>query len=328
MNTRNFNNNGNDDAFRYVAKRTLQAAFCLEHDDMKDEDPIAIHPFSVDVMSYLESREKQYAITDYTTGQHESIADHRVRAILMDWTNEVQGALRLGTDTLFLSMKLVDVFLSRTRNFSRDNLSCLAISSILLAAKYEETFGPTIDDLSYLGDVNREDILKMELKLFEALDYDLGVPIAPRYMSRWMKMAQLNENQTRLAEYLLEITHLYLPLAASSASKLSAAIVWLTMRMTDPTATWIPFLERNTGMSVAEVTTFADIINHSIRVMRRKWANLNSIEKKYLPEQDKRIQEVDNKKVFVRKGVIAIPLLPDNYNELVHLPVPEFATTE
>lgn len=63
----------------------------------------------------------------------------KMRSILVDWLIEVHGRFELMPETLYLTINILDRYLS-LKTVSRRELQLVGISSILLACKYEESY--------------------------------------------------------------------------------------------------------------------------------------------------------------------------------------------
>ena len=57
--------------------------------------------------------------------------------MLVDWMVGVQESFELNHETLYLAVKLVDLYLDRTTDFAKDNLQLLAGTSVFIAAKFD-----------------------------------------------------------------------------------------------------------------------------------------------------------------------------------------------
>lgn len=71
-----------------------------------------------------------------------------MRALLVDWMVEVQESFELNHETLYLAVKLVDLFLTKSsrvntqeRNqITKEELQLLGASSLFIAAKFDVSF--------------------------------------------------------------------------------------------------------------------------------------------------------------------------------------------
>ncbi|KAH1244478.1 putative cyclin-A3-1 [Glycine max] len=74
-----------------------------------------------------------------------------MRTILVDWLVEVAEEYKLLSDTLHLSVSYIDRFLS-VNPVSKSRLQLLGVSSMLIAAKYEEVDPPRVDPFCNITD--------------------------------------------------------------------------------------------------------------------------------------------------------------------------------
>jgi cyclin A len=74
-----------------------------------------------------------------------------MRAILVDWLVEVAMEYRLCSDTLHLTVALLDRFLSVAR-IGRDQLQLAGIACMWAAAKYEEIYAPSAREFCFITD--------------------------------------------------------------------------------------------------------------------------------------------------------------------------------
>ena len=95
------------------------------------------------------------------------------RTILVDWLINVHLYFKLSDECLYLSIKLIDIFLARTTNFSKNKLQLLGICSLQITSKYIEQIHPSINDLSDLCDkcYEKKEIIQFEKQLLQINDY-------------------------------------------------------------------------------------------------------------------------------------------------------------
>lgn len=80
-------------------------------------------------------------VHDYMASQPDINA--KMRSILVDWLIEVHRKFELMPETLYLTLNIVDRFLSM-KAVSRKELQLVGISSMLIASKYEEIWAPEV----------------------------------------------------------------------------------------------------------------------------------------------------------------------------------------
>lgn len=95
---------------------------------------------------------------DYMTTQED--INEKMRSVLVDWLIEVHLKFKLLPETLYLTINLIDRYLSRVK-VTRKRLQLVGVTSMLIASKYEEIYPPEIKDFVFVTDqaYNREDLL-------------------------------------------------------------------------------------------------------------------------------------------------------------------------
>ena len=86
-------------------------------------------------------------VHDYMGSQPDINA--KMRSILVDWLIEVHHKFELMPETLYLTINIVDRFLSMEVAVPRKELQLVGISSLLIACKYEEIWPPEVEFLLY-----------------------------------------------------------------------------------------------------------------------------------------------------------------------------------
>ena len=74
-----------------------------------------------------------------------------MRAILVDWIVEVHQKFHLVPETLYLTVNIIDRYLSMVV-VERKLLQLVGVTALLLACKYEEIYPMSLDDLVYICD--------------------------------------------------------------------------------------------------------------------------------------------------------------------------------
>ena len=74
-----------------------------------------------------------------------------MRSILIDWLIEVHLKFKLLTETLFVTVAIIDRFLER-QNVTKAKLQLVGVTALLIASKYEEIYPPEMKDFVFITD--------------------------------------------------------------------------------------------------------------------------------------------------------------------------------
>ena len=97
-----------------------------------------------------------------------------MRAILVDWLVDVHLKFKLLSETLFLTVNIIDRYLT-LKQVQRSKLQLIGVSAMLISTKYEEIYPPTVKDFVYITDnaYSKEEVLTMESEVLVTLDFDI-----------------------------------------------------------------------------------------------------------------------------------------------------------
>lgn len=158
--------------------------------------------------------------------------NEKMRAILIDWLIEVHLKFKLLPETLFLTVNMIDRYLSR-EVIPRTKLQLVGVTSMLIASKYEEIYAPEVRDFVYITDkaYTKEEILKMENTILATLDFNITTPSSFRFLERFSKVSELDARQVNLARYLIELPLIEYRMLKYTPSVISASALFLTNKI-------------------------------------------------------------------------------------------------
>ena len=180
------------------------------------------------------------------------------RARLVNFLIEVQEGFELNHETLYLAVKLLDLFLSRVQKIDKTLPMLGAVVSIFVAAKmevctkffftiflevhrmscFQERSVPTIDDLLYMvqqGNSARyapEQMKALERDFLRTVGYDLGAPLSYSFLRRYARVLKLSMQVLTTARFYLESSLHSLDFCRVSDSRIAAAALLLALRVT------------------------------------------------------------------------------------------------
>uniref|UniRef100_A0A8C9TIR2 Cyclin B3 n=1 Tax=Scleropages formosus TaxID=113540 RepID=A0A8C9TIR2_SCLFO len=208
--------------------------------------------YAKEIFDYLKRREEKFLLRDYMQKQPDLNQD--MRGILVDWMVEVQENFELNHETLYLAVKLTDHYLSSTVAM-RESLQLIGSTSMLIASKFEERCPPCIDDFLYICDdaYKREELISMEVNILQALNFDINIPVAYRFLRRYARCVQADMETLTLARYVCELSLMELEMVPERASCLASACLLLALIMKE-LGGWTRSLQYHAGYTVSDLS--------------------------------------------------------------------------
>ena len=226
----------------------------IDEPDMGNPFTVAIYAETVyGHLSYLEQRLRP--TPNYMLRQPQINAQHRAQAInrLIDLHRALSQKYQtsLQADTLFISFSLLDRFLSR-KQIAEDKLDLAALGCFFIAAKFEETYYPSIEQLLAFcthRQYTKEELIKIERIILTELRYSLGCPTPLTFLKRFAKAANADSNIGMVARFLAEHSMISYRLATNYLpSQIAAAAISHALRITGRPP-WTATLQHYSGYS-------------------------------------------------------------------------------
>ncbi|GAB2277115.1 hypothetical protein Dimus_011822 [Dionaea muscipula] len=245
---------------------------------------LAVVEYVDDIYKFYKLTEDENRTCDYMHLQ--SNINEKMRLILVDWLVEVHNKFELMPETLYLTIDLVDRFLSR-KAVSRRELQLVGIGSMLLASKYEEIWAPEVKDFVCISDeaYTKDQVLAMEKTILGKLEWNLTVATPYVFLARFIKAtAQADKTMENMALFLAETGLMHYPVVVSySPSLIAAAAVYGAIHTTNKTKTpsWTETLKHYTGYSEVQLRECAKMLTqlHAVaseskfKAVYRKFSN-------------------------------------------------------
>lgn len=112
------------------------------------DDPYQVSEYAMDIFSYLKQRESEFIIKPYLDRQPQLTV--WMRTLLVDWMVEVQETFELNHETLYLAVKIVDIFLSKV-TIQKENLQLVGAAAMFIACKYDVSMRMTLFSLDFMA---------------------------------------------------------------------------------------------------------------------------------------------------------------------------------
>lgn len=205
----------------------------------------------------------------------------KMRAILVDWLVEVHLKYKLRTETLFLSVSLIDRFLARVQ-VQRKKLQLVGVVAMCVASKFEDIAPPQVSDFVYITDnaYTQDEIRRAEVVMLTELSFNVVVPTPAHFVERLLRANGSDGVHTELVGYLLELALLDLHMIRHAASLLSAAAVLLANGLLRRAPSWptaLAHLARYSEFELQEcveelLAIFEAAPSSSLQAIRKKYA--------------------------------------------------------
>ncbi|CAK1602696.1 unnamed protein product [Parnassius mnemosyne] len=257
----------------------------VDFDKENWNDPFQVSHYAMDIFNYLRSRERLFPIDDYL--QRMKGITSWMRALLVDWMVEVQESFELNHETLYLAVKLVDLFFTRSTktqpekdHLTKEELQLLGASALFIASKFDERIPPLIDDFLYIcdGAYTLGQMLKMEMNILRVIDFDLGIPLSYRFLRRYARCARVSMPTLTLARFVLEQCLLEYGLLGHSDSKMAAAALYIALRMKS-LGTWTPTLQYYTGYKLQDILPI--VLEQNAALHKKPKSAISTVRNKY-----------------------------------------------
>ena len=130
------------------------------------------------------------------------------RTILVDWLINVHLYFKLSDECLYLTIKLIDIFLARTINFTKNKLQLLGICALQISSKYIEGIHPSINNLSDLCDkcYKKNEIIQFEKYLLQINNYIIEQNQLLNYYDLLCLILKFNIKYYYFGKMLLDLT--------------------------------------------------------------------------------------------------------------------------
>ncbi|KAH9675274.1 Cyclin-B1-2 [Citrus sinensis] len=174
----------------------------------------------------------------------------RMRAILVDWLIDVHQEFELSQETLYLTINIIDRFLS-VKVVSRRELQLVGMGAMLIASKYEEIWAPEVNDLVRIADnaYSHPEVLAMEKTILGKLEWTLTVPTYYVFL-----------DMENTVYFLAELGMMHYDTLMFSPSMVAASAVYAARCTLNRSPAWTDTLRFHTGFSETQLMDCARLL--------------------------------------------------------------------
>lgn len=213
-----------------------------------------------------------------------------MRAILINWLVDVHRKFKLNQETLYLTIHLLDKFLSTSTtstdiDITQDNFQLIGTACFVIACKYEEIYPPYFCELVNFAynSFSEQDIVDMETTILKCLKYRITVPTANAFLSRYLKASAHQDNKNHdsvnhLANYMLETSLLDYRMLKYKPSEQAAAAIMIARKLYNLDG-WNSILSKYTHYTKEEILPIAHDMDKVVQAIST--TNLVAVKHKY-----------------------------------------------
>ncbi|GAV75629.1 Cyclin_N domain-containing protein/Cyclin_C domain-containing protein, partial [Cephalotus follicularis] len=253
----------------------------LDIDAADANNDLAAVEYVDDIYKFYKLVENESQPRDYMSSQPD--INEKMRSILLDWLIDVHNNFELSPETLYLTINIIDRFLS-VKTVPRRELQLLGMGATLIASKYEEIWAPEVNDLVCIADraYDHEQILIMEKTILGRLEWDLTVPTHYVFMVRFIKASMIgDEEMENMVYFLAELGVMNYETIMFCPSMVAASAVYAARCTLNKTPAWNDTLKLHTGFTESQLMDCAKLLVYfhsrvaesKLQVVYRKYSN-------------------------------------------------------
>lgn len=269
--------------------------------DSKHKDPLMCSLYAPDIYSNLHAMELDRRPSCNYMEKLQRDVNKGMRSILIDWLVEVSEEYRLVPDTLYLTVHLIDRFLSE-HYIEKQKLQLLGVTCMLIASKYEEICAPRVEEFCFITDNTyaKEEVVRMESLVLNFLGFQLAAPTTKKFLRRFVQAAQASYEVPSvelefMANYLAELTLAEYSFLKFLPSVTAASAVFVARWTLDQSNhPWNPTLEHYTRYKALDLKTTVLLLLDL--QMNTSGSTLNAIREKYKQPKFKSVATLSSPK--------------------------------
>jgi G2/mitotic-specific cyclin-B, other len=217
---------------------------------------------------------------DFIKNQHE--VNSNSRGILISWLVSIHRYLKLLQETFYISVSIVDRYLSK-KSITKYQLQLLGVTSLFLAAKYEEIYPPEFSKFLKVTEncYSKAQIVLMEKEILKALDFKLTVPTPWVFYQKFCESGGLTRTENFMGQYILELSQLEIHIQKYKPSIKAASAIFIAQKYIRKENSWR--MQNITGYGEQDFKECFQDMNALIQIAR--FNPLKSIREKYSSQE-------------------------------------------
>jgi hypothetical protein len=243
------------------------------------KDPQDAYDFDLEVYAFMRSRELERLPNSKYFDDQTSIRP-MMRAAIVDWLVEMHKALKMRTDSLFTTVEVLDLVLSRM-DCPNTMLQLVSSASLMICAKTDESHPVTVEKLVYLASnaFTKKELTDTEARIFKLLDCQVNPVHSSHFMKRFLRLVSPTTRLTMIAHFVNENALLDEAIIGMIPSLRGAAVVAIALTLDRGPGQWTQNMIDNTGYTVQDLGPAITLLLNSVR--KFNLSRMQAIHKKY-----------------------------------------------
>jgi len=214
--------------------------------DVDDDSPMHVSEIANEIYYHLREVENEDRPSyNYMSKQVQITSE--MRKVIIDWLVEVHYHCELINDTLYLTINILDRYLSKVI-VPKGKFQLVAITSMFIACKFEENYPPTASDFIFVCEnaYSEDELFDMERYILATIEFKLLIPTPLFFLRRFTKAANFDYRGHSLCKYIMELSFLELDILKYIPSLIAASSLLLARKMLKIEPLWTKKLEQYT----------------------------------------------------------------------------------
>ena len=193
----------------------------------------AVAEFAPKITQHLLQEEKKFQLPESFMNHEGQKVTESMRAFLIDWLAELHFRFKMWQETFYVTVSIIDRFLSMEPHLPKDQLQTLGITALHIAGKYEEIYPPELKNLLKIStdQVTKADVINMEYRILFKFQFSITQPSSYRFLERFCRLAQADERHFLLANYFTDLSLMDCRLQKELPSRVAACSLYLALSL-------------------------------------------------------------------------------------------------
>ena len=271
-----------------------------------NKNPQMVDEYFDDIYKYLKSIENSDLPKENYMKDVQKDINEKMRKILLDWLIDVHAKFNLLPETLFLTISIIDRYLSK-KSINRKYLQLLGVTAMFLCSKYEDIYPPEVKDFIFMTDnaYTHEELVNMESDILEKIQFNMTYPTSLRFLEIYKKILNLKEIDFNRCRYLIEIALFDYHCCHFSPSLIAATCVYFNYRINKHKNKNLKLIESKLLSSIEydlkEITPCLNCLIKAFKQMSDINNTYTSINRKFAKKEYMKIssEKIDINNIFV-----------------------------